>query len=822
MGNTDLNTKMGTIDLNMKAVPGTEVPGHKNWVVSKFGRILPVLHLKNQRKRKIIKYDPSNFCHNLKKIGENSVSTIPITNLTWQLEERNDPMSKKRRGDFTDFHSPPKKLIKEQHDTESSASEGDEAYNDIMQNCLHVDLTLADLEQMCRSDPEPPRESTESDRQETTSDRFVRDSKSLKTSNTLCRGKPCTHAEKIVMSLLEEKKNSCSEQKPKENKFQAFKGIGSLYGKESMKKLLKESIVSNYFNKDQHFLKLEDPSSISMEKGSLYADSSLRELTSYQHAKKASSLNHTELQNRQTSFESQDHKVVTPSKEKVTSSLLPLKGKKSLNLGVKVYKTDFDKDGHLDTPEIEVDLEERSDSHRFTSEKSPNISSWEDRLSCVLSKKAQKCKGDLPHSLSNSDVAENRHAQDNQKRLEALDARQKAKEIQKKLVHNALANLDDDSEIKPMHTYFSSDSESETKEKSIQKQRFTGEELVKESIYKTSEKLFGSSDDEESDSEDDSNRFNIKPQFEGRAGQKLMGLQSHFGTDDRFRMDSRFLESDSEEEQKEVNEKETDKEDDCAAEKKKALRIMQLVLHNTLSSSTRKESVTAKKFKDIIHYDPTKHDHATFERKIDDKPKESKTKRKIKRMEGEKLPEVSKKMYYHVAKDLKERLQTSEDIRERKENMSWKEDCDGDKTEVNNGLTFLKDGDEKPSGFTFSFFDSGAKNMKEDTYRVEIMKPPKIAWQEDPYYQDSSSEEEDTTEEADHRKPSVGEVSIPKEKTRRFFFFCRNDERLYDSDLFWRGTESIMSGNSWEARTNDLHRDCRKKHKDAKRKVKPK
>lgn len=28
-----------------------------------------------------------------------------------------------------------------------------------------------------------------------------------------------------------------------------------------------------------------------------------------------------------------------------------------------------------------------------------------------------------------------------------------------------------------------------------------------------------------------------------------MDLQSHFGTDDRFRMDSRFLESDSEEEQ---------------------------------------------------------------------------------------------------------------------------------------------------------------------------------------------------------------------------------------------------------------------------------
>ncbi|KAF7478258.1 Hypothetical predicted protein [Marmota monax] len=52
-GNTNVSEKMGGIDFQMKAVPGTEVPGHKNWVVSKFGRVLPVLHLKNQHKRKI-------------------------------------------------------------------------------------------------------------------------------------------------------------------------------------------------------------------------------------------------------------------------------------------------------------------------------------------------------------------------------------------------------------------------------------------------------------------------------------------------------------------------------------------------------------------------------------------------------------------------------------------------------------------------------------------------------------------------------------------------------------------------------------------------
>lgn len=43
-----------------------------------------------------------------------------------------------------------------------------------------------------------------------------------------------------------------------------------------------------------------------------------------------------------------------------------------------------------------------------------------------------------------------------------------------------------------------------------------------------------------------------------------------------------------------------------------------------------------------------------------------------------------------------------------------------------------------------------------ETYRVEAVKPGKIAWQGDPRFQDSSSEEEDVTEETDDKKPSPG------------------------------------------------------------------
>lgn len=1037
--NTNVLEKMGGIDFQMKAVPGTEVPGHKNWVVSKFGRVLPVLHLKNQRKRKIMKYDPSKYCHNLKKLGEDFINSIPVTSLTWELEGGNDPMSKKRRGEFSDFHGHPKKMIKVQqgkgstvsprtsrvmenststqhgaaqkmpcasvvpklslapdsgsqklqnvplqtsgletarkrtsmsdddidseeelrmliaeenlqrttwssinesendpfevvrddfksdvhklhsltglginniscrisdgimgsdheydsgdtdeiiamkqniskvknsaeisqtakpihnktlkkkkvpshcdkvqkrenkkesalsngvkplsHKSSSDSSssdeedsEGDEEYKALIKNCPRVNLTLADLEQLTGSDLVVPEDSESNGPETTTCCKFDRSSKSLKTPRALGRGRQCIHPEEIVASLLEEE-NTCGKQKPKENnlkpKFQAFRGVGCLYGKESVKTTLKENVNSNNTNEDQSSLKLEDTSSTSIENESLCVNGSSSKLTSQQRAKTINSPNHTPPQKIKFIFETQDHKAVSPSSSKKggrnsISSLLPLKGKKSLSLSAKTHKIGLDKDScHSTKKTEEASEEEESDSSSLTSlEKLPKVSPRKDAQESSLSLS----------SLANVS-AKDKYAEDNQKRLAALEARQKAKEVKKKLVHDALANLDGHPENKPTHIIFGSDSEDETEETCTQERSHPGKELVKESVGKASGQLFGSSDDEELDSEDDIDRFKIKPQFEGRAGQKLLDLQSQFGSDDRFRLDSRFLESDSEEEQEEANEKKTAEEEELAAEKKKALNVVQSVLHISLNTPTSKGSVAAKKFKDIIRYDPTRHDHATYERKNDDKPKESKAKRKKKREEAEKLPEVSKEMYYNIATNLKEIFQTTKDTSEKEEGTAWNEDYGGDKTEELPNATALTSGAEQPSGFMFSFFDSDTKDVKEETYKVEAVKPGKIGWKGNPHFQDSSSEEEDVTEETDQRKSSPGEASVHEKETTRFFFFSKNDERLHGSDMFWSGVGSSISRNSWEARTNSLRMDCRKKHKEAKRKVKSK
>lgn len=54
--------------------------------------------------------------------------------------------------------------------------------------------------------------------------------------------------------------------------------------------------------------------------------------------------------------------------------------------------------------------------------------------------------------------------------------------------------------------------------------------------------LFNDDEDDDDNAEDYAKDFQIKEQFFGEKGQKLMRLQSRFQGDSRFKMDSKFLE----------------------------------------------------------------------------------------------------------------------------------------------------------------------------------------------------------------------------------------------------------------------------------------
>lgn len=70
--------------------------------------------------------------------------------------------------------------------------------------------------------------------------------------------------------------------------------------------------------------------------------------------------------------------------------------------------------------------------------------------------------------------------------------------------------------------------------------------------------LFNDNEESDENAEDYSQDFQIKEQFFGEKGQKLMKLQSRFQGDNRFKMDSKFLDdSDNDEMDNDANQRKT-------------------------------------------------------------------------------------------------------------------------------------------------------------------------------------------------------------------------------------------------------------------------
>eukprot|EP00057_Strongylocentrotus_purpuratus_P007277 XP_011661751.1 PREDICTED: nucleolar protein 8-like [Strongylocentrotus purpuratus] len=101
-------------------VPGTQIEGEKNWIVGKYGRVLPVVYIRRKDKQKVVCYDPSKFSHHLKKFKEDDkvdegIGMAKVDKLTWDLPESNSEVSLKRKGIFSQARpvmSQKKKMMK--------------------------------------------------------------------------------------------------------------------------------------------------------------------------------------------------------------------------------------------------------------------------------------------------------------------------------------------------------------------------------------------------------------------------------------------------------------------------------------------------------------------------------------------------------------------------------------------------------------------------------------------------------------------------------------------------------------------------------------
>ncbi|NWJ00030.1 NOL8 protein, partial [Crypturellus undulatus] len=776
-----------------------------------------------------------------KKCHSVNDSSLKTDNLKEKKIEREGKKRKSKipASQSTQVDSTNKTCAGESYYSESEEMESDTSsvYESMMQNCYRLELTLDDLKALATENADTSGEgadnaqsSSECSGEENAKDNVAYNKKHSKMPPAL---KKCICPDDIVAALLEGEENADEESAKEQNnsglKYQPFRGMASLCEKELTKdslRLKKKSLgnldFESYFScspKESSASKnnLLHPIGVSAEKRQSARCDLLEELSDADilAGKSKQPICRPCLEGKSKYVSSQKEDRQSQHGDTVPSPNESQDESCSMDSNVPVSQEHTK--GQLKSPKLQLKKLKRDVS--YENEKINILESKE--LCCYV-------------TASKEPDTNKKQLQDNQRRLAALEERQKERELQKKLIQGALSNLDSKPPSVKKHIIFDSDVESESEvTKTSEKDATLGNTLEKEYAPKTSGKLFESSEDEQDDTDDE--RFKIKPQFEGKAGEKLLHLQSRYGTDERFRLDARFIESDSEEEEEEgggggetkILEAE---EEELAAEKKKNLQILGNLLNIDLEHSKPSKTVTnAKKFKDInaLRYDPTRQDHAVFERKPNASEKESKAKRKKRREESEKLPEVSKETYYDISVDLKELFGSSKSEAKKSEEVPWDKDDAEESTSLEHQASGPNVGSniaQESSDFRFSFFsDMDDSAIKEEPYVLETIKPIKVAWQEDPRFQDSSSEDDEEPEASKNEEEKVVFLSLPPSGSARLFFFSKDDERLREGPkLFCRSVNLGEERETWEDRRRLLLEECRKKHKDARRKVRPK
>ncbi|NXC35236.1 NOL8 protein, partial [Campylorhamphus procurvoides] len=675
-----------------------------------------------------------------KKRGLVNDSSLKTQNVK---EEHIEKKGKTKKSKIAALQSSAVTSTAETSDSESSYSESEKGeseissdYESMMQNCYRLELSLQDLKALAAKSIGMPAE--ESDGAQSSAQSSPEENpKGNVNKPKLSKFPPAATKksicpEDVLADILagEENEESSRGQNTSRLKYQPFRGMGSLGIKGS--------------TKDSTGLKKGSVGSLGLEARTIYSGEKASERQPENHllcALEASSKKRQNVPGEQQEALSaaacsadQRHQPLSrprlQGKSKDRSSLQD----QSSEHGAASASTDQSDSGSSDRDSNAAGARR----HIKRQQDSPKL----------LSKKMKR-------NVSSKNP-EYKQVQDNQRRLAALEERHRERELQKKLIQGALSNLDSQPARKHKHIIFDSDVENEAEvDETLTKDASLGNPLFQDkSAPKPSGKLFDSSEEEPDDTDDE--RFKIKPQFEGKAGEKLLRLQSRFGTDERFRMDARFLESDSEEEA-ETKSLKADEEEELAAERKKNLQILRSLMNINLEEpKPNKTATSAKKFKDInaLRYDPTRQDHAAFERKPSATEKESKAKRKKKKEESEKPPQVSEEIYYDIAADLKDLFGSSKSKSEKREEVPWdKDDAEDSAPPGHLGPVSGNNGDQEPSGFKFSFFaDTEKSDVKEEPYILETIKPAKVTWQEDPRFQDSSSEGDDEPEASEIEK----------------------------------------------------------------------
>ncbi|XP_026286073.1 probable RNA-binding protein CG14230 [Frankliniella occidentalis] len=379
-----------------------------------------------------------------------------------------------------------------------------------------------------------------------------------------------------------------------------------------------------------------------------------------------------------------------------------------------------------------------------------------------------------------------------EKRLKSIEEKRHAFEQQKRAVQQALSDKNaprsnkkivfDDDGIDNVETAIPT-----------KKPRIDSREGVTHKPQEKKSKALSLFDDSDDETANWSGEFQVKKQFEGHKGKKLLELQSGYNNDQRFKLDERFYDSDDEsrnKSDKKSEESEPGIAEDLAEEREKQLEILSGILGKPISVSLP-PSHHESKTQGMLRFDPSKPNHSKYE--LTKEPHEGKKKKKSKL--DKKIEDEDEEVNEENDETVTSRVRREEKDPEPVSQTKFYSVSDT----LADSLKLAKEG--QSSGFSLlQMFGSSnssleVKEKHPEVFTKSLHKGPKKGFMLD----DSSSEDEETEQGPtavvnssafQSTNSSISGVRSTGGVWQESFFFQPNDDRLKEGADFFSQIDS--------------------------------
>ncbi|KAK7878257.1 hypothetical protein WMY93_031140 [Mugilogobius chulae] len=369
----------------------------------------------------------------------------------------------------------------------------------------------------------------------------------------------------------------------------------------------------------------------------------------------------------------------------------------------------------------------------------------------------------------------------NERRLAAVQQRQKETEQNRKLIQGALSKLRRLRWIRREAHRLWTDEEEEEEQKEperTEKELSTNQKKPEEQVSANQRKapsaprLFDS--DEDDDEDDAEEEESVLRSGLSLKEQQLMALQSRFGTDERFKMDARFL--DDAEEARARREKrrrvQTARTSSCSRRSRRVCPSCRaswdLQLPHERPSQDQSSDLQRRVGASLR---PQHEEHAAFEKKLH---QDKDSVRRKKREEAQKLPEVSKEIYFEVNTDLKAVFgkETEKREEEETEEKNWDQEEEGDEERGDEELGEEPEEEEESGGFKFSFFGDEPEPEPKQQQTGEFKTGYLGWWRNSPRHRETharfhgsrTSKPSSTSPKLEEREKREGEVEMEEKR----------------------------------------------------------